>query len=191
MLSAFHFRNHMALYVVACTGYFFPMNPTLFHTVDYRGATVEDLDIRPAISINPGTSIDRAIHVAFENEFSFLPVIHEAHKTLLGVLNVEEAKRAPPKDITKNHMLWFSQRARSNYEKESKTHEKTPVNSKIFRPSSRKYHVLTPLTSLEELAAFFNDGNYFAIITNGDGNLVYGVVTPEDLLKYEHSRPRL
>lgn len=176
------------------------MNPRLFHIVDYRGAVIEDLDIRPAISINPSTTIDRAIHVSFENEFTFLPVIHEVHKTLLGVLNVEPLKADPAKvksstmlPIAKNYMLWFSQRARQNYESEAtEANTSTPVNSKIFRPrGSKKFEVLTPLCTLETLAAFFNSGNYFAIITNGDGNLVYGVVTPEDLIKYEHARPRL
>lgn len=175
------------------------MNPKLFHIVDYRGATVEDLDIRPAISINPLTPLERAIEVSFENEFTYLPVIHETNKRLLGVLNVENFKVDPLKlrnsflkPITKNYMLWFSHKARANYEKENLVKQTTPLNSKILKPRlAKKYKVLTPLTPLEDLALFFNTGNYFAIITNGDGNLVYGVVTPEDLIKYEHSRPRL
>lgn len=177
------------------------MNPKLFHIVDYRGATVEDLDIRPAISINPSTTLDRAIEVSFEQEFTYLPVIHETNKRLLGVLNVEEIKMNPQKvrnsvlkPITKNYMLWFNQNARTKYEQEITAKNTTPLNLKIFKPKSsngKKFEVLTPLTPLEELAHFFNTGNYFAIITNGEGNLVYGVVTPEDLTKYEHSRPRL
>lgn len=175
------------------------MNPKLFHIIDYRGATVEDLDIRPAISINPSTPLERAIEVSFENEFTYLPVIHETNKRLLGVLNVESFKvdllklrNSFLKPIAKNYMLWFSHKARSNYDQESEAKTTTPLNSKILKPkSAKKYKVLTPLTPLEDLALFFNTGNYFAIITNGDGNLVYGVVTPEDLIKYEHSRPRL
>lgn len=178
------------------------MNPKLFHIVDYRGATVEDLDIRPAISINPSTLLERAIEVSFENEFTYLPVIHETNKRLLGVLNVEVFKADPLKitksflkPITKNYMHWFSQKARSNYEQESENAKgTTPLHLKILKPRSsqgKRFDVLTPLTPLEKLGEFFNTGNYFAIITNGDGNLVYGVVTPEDLIKYEHSRPRL
>lgn len=170
----------------------------LFQNVDYRGATVEDLDIRPAISINPSTPLQRAFEVSFENEFSYLPVIHEANKRLLGVLNVETLKNSQNLQkgvapIALNYMLWFSQHAREKYEKQAETpNSNTPLNSKILRPRLRKhYRVLTPLSPLESLADFFNAGNYFAIITNGEGNLVYGVVTPDDLLKYEQARPRL
>lgn len=177
------------------------MTPKLFHIVDYRGATVEDLDIRPAISINPSTPLERAIEVSFENEFTYLPVIHETNKRLLGVLNVETFKVDPQKvrnsflkPITKNYMHWFSQTARDRYEQELQAKSTTPLHLKILKPKSsqgKKYEVLTPMTPLEGLAQFFNTGNYFAIITNDGGNLVYGVVTPEDLIKYEHSRPRL
>lgn len=177
------------------------MTPKLFHIVDYRGATVEDLDIRPAISINPSTPLDRAIEVSFEHEFTYLPVIHETNKRLLGVLNVEQIKgnaqklrKSALKPITKNYMLWFNPNARAKYEQEIITKNTTPLNLKILKPKASKgksFQVLTPLTPLEGLAQFFNTGNFFAIITNGDGNLVYGVVTPEDLIKYEHSRPRL
>lgn len=171
---------------------------TLFHIVDYRGATIEDLDIRPALLINPFTPLNRAIEVSFENEFSYLPVIHEENKRLLGVLNVEELTRnseklkaAGPKATTFDHMLWFSQSAKARYSSKEST-KSTPLNSKILKPrAGTKYTVLTPLTPLEDLAAFFNKGSYFAIITNGEGNLVYGVVTPGDLIKYEHARPRL
>lgn len=170
-----------------------------FPKIDYRGATVEDLDIRPAISINPSTPLTRAFEVAFENEFTYLPVIDEERKTLLGVLNMEEVhKKRKGNDglepIAKNYMLWFSQKARANYEKDPSKRTATPLNSKIVKPKAgngKHYHVLTPLTPLEKLAEFFNAGNYFAIITNGEGSLVYGVVTPEDLTKYEHARPRL
>lgn len=176
-------------------------DPKLFHSVDYRGATVEDLDIRPAISINPSTPLDRAFEVSFENEFTYLPVIHETNKRLLGVLNVGSlnARNTSMKPVTKNFMLWFNQNAQEKYkqelaEKDVNAKNKTPINSKILKPRAtrgKRYEVLTPLSPLEQLAAFFNSGNYFAIITNGDGNLVYGVVTPEDLTKYERARPRL
>lgn len=175
------------------------VNPRLFHIVDYRGATVEDLDIRPAISISPMTPLRRAFQVAFENEFTFLPVILNINKRLLGVLNVLEINPAELKksdSLVKDHMLWFSQNAKNKYnaEVQPSNASETPLNTKIFKPKPSKgklYLVLTPMSSLEELAKFFNSGNYFAIITTGEGNLVYGVVTPEDLSKYEKSRPRL
>ncbi|EGW32954.1 uncharacterized protein SPAPADRAFT_49882 [Spathaspora passalidarum NRRL Y-27907] len=172
---------------------------TKFANRDYRGATIEDLNIPPAVSINPSTPLGVAIAIAYENEFTYLPVIHETNKRLLGVLNVEELKKDQEKfkrsflrPIAKNYMLWFNQHSKQKYEAEFHTNKQqsTPVRSTILRPKTgngQKYHVLTPDTPLEELAEFFNSGIYFAIITNGEGTFVYGVATPEDLQKYEKS----
>lgn len=159
---------------------------------DYRGATIEDLDIKPAILVNPQTTILQALETAYECEFTFLPVIHETKKILLGVLNVDEVQ--PKKgELVKNHMLWFSQLAKRNYEQSAQKLEKTPRNAKIINPtkSSKKYTVLTPGTPLEELEKFFSENNPFAIITESGGKFVYGVATVEDLQRYEKSRPLL
>lgn len=67
-------------------------NSILFSSRDYRGSTIEDLNIPQAISINPSTSLYEAIAVGYENEFTYLPVIHEETKRLLGVINVEDIR---------------------------------------------------------------------------------------------------
>lgn len=175
----------------------------LFHVRDYRGATVEDLDIKPAISINPSTSLGDAFEIAYEHEFTYLPVIHESDKKLLGIFNVEDLKtqdigkgKKHLKPIVKNYMLWFHHKAKKNYEKEyqeSQDIKKTSINTTIRKPDShgKNFNVITPMTSLEDLAQFFAKGVYFAIITDNEGTIVYGVATPEDLTKYEIARPRL
>ncbi|RLV90161.1 hypothetical protein JA1_004768 [Spathaspora sp. JA1] len=169
-----------------------------FENRDYRGATIEDLNIPPAVSINPSTSLGIAVAIAYENEFTYLPVIHEINKRLLGVINVEQLKRDQEKlsrsflkPIVKNYMLWFNQNTKRKYEIDEVKQTQTPPRSTILKPKTgngQKYHVLTPDSPLEELADFFNSGIYFAIITNGDGTFVYGVATPEDLQKYEKVR---
>lgn len=175
-------------------------NLVLFRLRDYRGATVEDLDFKPAISVNPLTSINEALEIAFENEFTYLPVIDENNRKLLGVLNVDDIKsqheRSFLKPVVKNYMYWFHQKSRENYEKRTQNSpqiKKTSINTSIKRPGSKakRFDIITPMTPLEELASFFNEGYYFAIVTNGAGSIVYGVLTPEDLRKYENSRPRL
>lgn len=177
----------------------------MFKQRDYRGATVEDLDIKPAISINPSTLLDDALEVSFEHEFSYLPVIHESNKKLLGIFEVDNVKRdnelrsrAFLKPVVSNYMLWFNQKAREKYvskavPQESAKTRKTAPHSTIVKPhtSGKTFHVITPDTPLEQLAAFFNTGVYFAIITNGEGTIVYGVATPEDLEKFEKARPNL
>lgn len=190
---------------VANVAYYTEMSkaPSLFAIRDYRGATVEDLDIKPAISINPTTHLNEALEIAYENEFTYLPVIHESNKKLLGIFNVEDLKTSHDQNnrtrlapLVKNHMLWFKQTSKANYEKEHQEPQKlnkTALNTTILKPQSKgkSFDVITPMTPLENLAKFFSDGVYFAIITNDEGTLVYGVATPEDLTRYENSRPRL
>lgn len=170
---------------------------------DYRGATVEDLDIKPAISINPTTHLNEALEVAYEHEFTYLPVIHESNKKLLGIFNVEDLKTTSNAEnkvrlapLVKNHMLWFHQKAKDNYEndhQEPQKINKTALNTTILKPQTKgkSFNIITPMSPLEELANFFAEGVYFAIVTNDEGTLVYGVATPEDLTRYENSRPRL
>ncbi|CAI5758102.1 unnamed protein product [Candida verbasci] len=172
-------------------------NPILFHRKDYRGATIEDLNLPPAISINPSSSIYEAFKIGFEYEFSYLPVINEINKKLLGVINIDSLKHSKIEHakhenvLVKDYMIWFNQKSKINYEKNfNKQIQKTLPNTKIVKPTNgKRYQLLTPYTPLETLANFFNSGEYFAVITGDDGNFVYGVVTPEDLIKYEKSRP--
>lgn len=173
----------------------------LFHIRDYRGATVEDLDIKPAISINPTTPLHEALEIAYEYEFTYLPVIDERNKKLLGIFNVEELSNSKAREgktyrepIVKNYMLWFHQSTRERYEEDYKNKlrtNNTSVKATIKGLGNKMYTVITPLTPLEKLAEFFNKGNFFAIVTNAEGSFVYGVATPEDLTRYEQSRPRL
>ncbi|EDK44268.1 conserved hypothetical protein [Lodderomyces elongisporus NRRL YB-4239] len=189
--------------------------PILFHTQDYRGATIEDLNIPQALSVNPSTSIYGAIELGFENEFTYLPVIHELNKRLLGVINLEQFKQgtaqinhAKQEPTVFDYMIWFNQNTKRKYETEIRNNkniqngtgegkgkgkilETTSPKTKILKPKGKRYSVLTPFSPLEDLAGFFNRGNYFAIVTNDLGNFVYGVVTPQDLMKYEQSRPKL
>lgn len=175
-----------------------------FQVKDYRGATIEDLDIPPAISINPSTNLNEALEISYEHEFTYLPIIHETNKRLLGVLNIDNLRKKPQlvhdsslEPLAKNFMIWFSQKARRTYEKDLTDlvqSRRTPLNTKIIKPrpsNGKAFQMLTPLSPLEDLESFFQKGYYFAIITNDDGTFVYGVATPEDLAKFEKSRPKL
>ncbi|KAI5965301.1 uncharacterized protein KGF55_001521 [Candida pseudojiufengensis] len=171
-----------------------------FTTTDYRGATIEDLDLPPAISINPSTSIKDAIQIGFEYDFTYLPIIHEINKKLLGILNLDEINNNTsinPNDKVLKYMFWFSKTTQKKYEQSlksnSSTNSNTALKSTIIKPNTgKRYTVLTPFSPLEDLANFFNrENNYFAIITNDNGNFVYGVITVDDLIKYEKRRFKL
>ncbi|KAI5952341.1 hypothetical protein KGF54_003207 [Candida jiufengensis] len=169
----------------------------IFKTRDYRGATIEDLDLPPAISINPSTSIKDAIQIGFEYDFTFLPIIHEINKKLLGVLNLDEINnnsKINGNEKVMKYMYWFNKSTQRKYQNNKEpTTNSTSLKTTILKPNTgKRYSVLTPFSPLEDLASFFNrDNNYFAIITNDEGTFVYGIATPEDLIKYEKSRPKL
>lgn len=136
-------------------------------TKDYRGATVEDLDRPPALSITPDMLLQDALEMSFEHSFSFLPVLN-THRRLLGYLTAEQLERdgaAKGNDQVAKHYFRFTGKA--------------------------SYEPITPNTPLEELEKFFAKGNAFAVITDDDRRFVLAVATPEDLEKYVKARPEL
>lgn len=173
----------------------------MFPTRNYRGSTVEDLEITPAVSINPGTPLSEALEIAYENDFTFLPVINHVNRKLLGVFEVDKARKSLhdqgslPNPYTGNYMRWFHHKARDSWSQQHPDSQgdahRTTLTATIMRPRGSVYRVLTPSTPLEELTEFFNTGEDFAIITNPRGTFVYGVATPDDLLRYQKLRPNL
>lgn len=133
--------------------------------MDYRGAVVEDLDLLPALSVYPDTTLQDALDKSFEHNFSYLPVLSH-HRRLLGYLTAEQLQSNPnTQDAVKNHYFRFK-------------------GKKEFIP-------MTPATPLSKLEEFFKSGHPFAVITDADRKFVLGVATPEDLEKYIKSRPQL
>lgn len=133
--------------------------------MDYRGAVVEDLDLLPALSVYPDTTLQGALDISFEHNFSYLPVLSHQRR-LLGYLTAEQLQSdLRTQDLVKQHYFRFR-------------------GKKEFIP-------ITPATPLEKLEEFFKSGHPFAIITDADRKFVLGVATPEDLQKYVKSRPQL
>jgi hypothetical protein len=58
-----------------------------------------------------------------------------------------------------------------------------------FRRRGRVYRVITMETPLEELEAFFEGGQGFAVVTDTGRKFVLGVVTKEDLDEFVKRRP--
>lgn len=136
-------------------------------TRDYRGATVEDLDRPPALSITPDMLLKDAFEMSFEHSFSFLPVLN-SHRRLLGYLTAEQLEK----------------------DGAVKGNEKVADHYYRFR-GKKAFEPITPNTPLEQLEDFFAKQNAFAVITDDDRRFVLGVATPEDLEKYINSRPEL
>ncbi|BGP34878.1 hypothetical protein JCM10296v2_006702 [Rhodotorula toruloides] len=161
--------------------------------VDYRGATVEDLQLSPALVLPVSTSIGTALQLAFERDFSILPLHSPSSRAnLLGWLSIDELKPlAEQGKIDLDAPLSVLMEGGADDEAGNGTGKK-PV--KEFK-KGRKYEVITPSTPLEELETFFarqkgpgGSGAFFALVTDAGRKFVLGVVTSEDLQKFTQRR---
>jgi len=135
---------------------------------DYRGAVVEDLQLPPAFALPREEAIGAAIELAYDRDFSHIPVLTENRRPL-GYIDVAslkskwEAGQANPDDKVYQYMVKFERRA------------------------SQPYSVITPDTPLSELESFLQK-NIFALITDYDRKFVLGVATSHDLENFVSRR---
>ncbi|KEI38578.1 uncharacterized protein L969DRAFT_89031 [Mixia osmundae IAM 14324] len=122
---------------------------------DWRGATIDDLQLSPAFCLKPDEPVQDALQSAMMRDFNILPVITPS-RSLLGFLDVA-ALRDTSNGLVKDHMSRFQR--------------------------TRDYTLITPSTELEELEAFFVV-HAFAIVTDIERKFVLGVVTREDLKQF-------
>jgi len=146
----------------------------------YRGATVEDLDPPPALSVSPNDSISSAQLAAYERDYTHLTVTSSQTRALLGYLSIPRLK-----------ILL----------REGRVGESDPVKAgmqRFNRKPGNIYHIITMDTPLEDLERFFNgepgEGNSaqkqeFAIVTDATRKFVLGVVTSDDLQEFVKRRP--
>ncbi|OBZ77488.1 Cystathionine beta-synthase [Grifola frondosa] len=143
-------------------------NFSLPPTDKYRGAVVEDLQLPPAFALPSDEAISRAIELAYERDFSHIPVLDKNRKPL-GYLDVAtlktkwEAGMANPDDKVIVYMTKFT------------------------RLPSQPYTVITPSTPLAELEQFL-EHNIFALVTDWDRKFVLAVATSQDLENFVSRR---
>jgi len=145
----------------------------------YRGATVADLDLPPALSTSPDTSLDSAFLTASSHDYTHLTVLSPTTRGLLGYLPIPrlrtllETRQLQPSDPVSKAMVRFR------------------------RDKGRIYRVITMETELWELEGFFEGigdlGNGekqdFAVVTDAGRKFVLGVVTRGDLEEFVRRRP--
>ncbi|CAE6443965.1 unnamed protein product [Rhizoctonia solani] len=130
----------------------------------YRGAVVEDLQLPPAFALSRSEHVAKAIQLAYDRDFSYIPVLDSRRKPV-GYINVTdlktkwEAGSANPSDLLSNYMTKFA------------------------RGAGVHYTVITPETPLEELEAFLETTD-FAIVTDWNRKFVLGVATKDDLSNF-------
>ncbi|KAH7882437.1 hypothetical protein F5I97DRAFT_1910322 [Phlebopus sp. FC_14] len=135
--------------------------PSVLPVDKYRGAVVEDLQLPPAFSLPSHESILRAVELAYDRDFSHIPVLGNNRRPL-GYVDVAtlkskwEAGMANPEDSVVKYMTKFN------------------------RNPSHPYTLITPATPLADLADFLRH-NVFALVTDYDRKFVLAVATPQDL----------
>jgi len=148
----------------------FNANLPLGRADKYRGASVEDLQLPPAFSLSQTQLVDRAIELAYERDFSHIPILNQ-HRRPLGYIDVSSLKRRwekgeiNPDDQVQNLMTKFD------------------------RSAKREYRTITPLSPLEDLETFFRN-NLFALVTDFQRKFVIAVATQQDLDNFVTRRGR-
>ncbi|KAF8480265.1 hypothetical protein DFH94DRAFT_741600 [Russula ochroleuca] len=128
----------------------------------YRGAVVEDLQLPPAFSLPGSELIAHAIELAYDRDFSHIPVLGK-RRNLLGYIEVAtlkkkwEAGEVNPTDKISSCMTRF-----------------------IRSPRTNPYTIITPDTALTDLESFLKD-HIFALVTDYERKFVLGVATSQDL----------
>ncbi|KAF8899819.1 hypothetical protein CPB84DRAFT_1923670 [Gymnopilus junonius] len=143
----------------------------------YRGAVVEDLQLPPAFSVASNEAISRAIEMAYERDFSHIPVL-DRNRRPLGYVDVAklktkwEARQAKPV-----RLLYFF----------SSDDKVSQYMTKFKRTSSEPYTIITPLTPLSELEDFLKL-NIFALVTDQNRKFVLALATSDDLEEFVRRR---
>jgi len=146
----------------------------------YRGATVQDLDRPPALSLNPTHEVSQALDAADLNDFTYLTVISE-NRALLGYLEIPTIRETVDN-------------IKDDEEQRKFLKKKVKQVMKKFHGKGKAYKVISMETSLEELEEFFNGGvdgkepQDFAIVTDYSRRFVLGVATKADLKEFADKR---
>jgi len=134
----------------------------------YRGAVVEDLQLPPAFTLPREEPILAAIELAYDRDFSHIPVLTRERRPL-GYIDVAalkakwEAGQADPNDKVSQYMTKFQ------------------------RGASQPYSLITPSTPLADLEQFLQN-NIFALVTDYDRKFVLAVATSHDVEKFVSRR---
>ncbi|PYH92733.1 hypothetical protein BO71DRAFT_356718 [Aspergillus ellipticus CBS 707.79] len=146
----------------------------------YRGATIEDLDPPPALSVSPSDLISTAMLAAYERDYTHLTVTSSTKRSLLGYLSIPRLKE----------LL-----------KEGAVKESDSVSAAMQRFHRKRgtYEVITMETPLEDLERFFESETgpngeprskqTFAVVTDASRKFVLGVATKADLEEFVKRRP--
>ncbi|THU94725.1 hypothetical protein K435DRAFT_724364 [Dendrothele bispora CBS 962.96] len=130
----------------------------------YRGAVIEDLQLPPAFALPYTEHVSRVIELAYDREFSHIPILDKRRKPL-GYVEVARLKEK-----------WEAGQIDSN-------DDVSKYMVKFKRSSTVPYTLITPLTPLNELEEFLKN-DIFALVTDYERKFVLAVATSHDLEEF-------
>ncbi|KAJ9478394.1 Transcription initiation factor TFIID subunit 10 [Pseudozyma hubeiensis] len=153
-----------------------PPAPSASLVAKYRGATVEDLQVPPAISVPSSTTISSALRVALDHDYSQLPLVSDKNRKLLGYVQKDRLEQQVNSSNGDKSVATIMTKFSSG-----------SAGSSSSSAAAATYTVITPDTGLAELEVFLQS-QPFAFITDPGRAFVLGVATQEDLSKYVSRR---
>ncbi|KAJ2782792.1 hypothetical protein H4R18_002064 [Coemansia javaensis] len=144
----------------------------------YRGASIEDLQLPASVAVSEDDPMGAAIAVMAENDFSQVPVTGPARR-LVGYLTLAAAQAlvdsgaATPDQPVRRFMLRFSGHVSSPGAATGSSSSTTP----------RQYWLITPETPLSELSRFF-ETHSVAFVTDASRKFCLGIATKQDLIGF-------
>lgn len=148
----------------------------------YRFSAVDDLQLPPALSVTTETSLDDALTMALEREYSQLTVISPKRRKLLGYLDVAA-------------VVQQLKSGKFNQEEELVVKD---VYTRFDRRKNVGYQVITPDTSLDILDEFLKEHTfaigmafiqmYVNLVTDESRKFVLGIATRSDLEEFAKRR---
>ncbi|KAJ2718611.1 hypothetical protein GGI07_005680 [Coemansia sp. Benny D115] len=135
----------------------------------YRGASVEDLQLPAAVAVGEGDAMGRAIALMAENDFSQVPVTG-SNRRLVGYLTLAAAQTLIDSGVAAatapvgQFMLRFA-------------------GGDKKKSARNRYWPITPETPLSELARFF-ETHSVAFVTDASRKFCLGIATKQDLLAF-------
>ncbi|KAJ2157624.1 hypothetical protein GGF46_004369 [Coemansia sp. RSA 552] len=143
----------------------------------YRGASIEDLQLPAAVAVREGDTLGTAIGLMAEHDFSQVPVTTGTGRRLVGYLTLSAAQTlienqaATPDQPVSKFMLRFSGRRPSD------------ENIRPNHGTHKQYWLITPETPLSELSRFF-EANSVAFVTDASRKFCLGIATKQDLIAF-------
>ncbi|SCU83023.1 LADA_0C09252g1_1 [Lachancea dasiensis] len=140
----------------------------------FNGATVEDLKLKPVVSVKEDASVGEVVKILTDNGFDQLPVLAQDGK-LCGLVTLSQLLKrlSSGEEVKSIRGLFFDFRGLNNFDEVSSYNEN--------KSGKKKFVEFTVQSKLSELNQFF-EKNSSAVIT--DGLTPVHIVTKMDLLGF-------